>query len=113
MEVAEREWPRYAAYAKNCSMALAETGEYYGTAFVARDMLRIAEALEDDGMLRYLGKTHPPDLSTQTNSSGTSYGTLLGWTFAAMFPEKVERMILDANVNPVQYWSGMYVSTSI
>ena len=31
-------------------------GELLGTAFVARDMLRIAETLDDDGLLRYWGK---------------------------------------------------------
>lgn len=57
MEVAERMWPLFEESASNCSAGLASTGEYYGTAFVARDMLQIVDALEEDGMLRYLGKT--------------------------------------------------------
>lgn len=39
-----------------------ETGEYVGTAFVARDIMRVAEALGEDGMLRYWGETRRPSL---------------------------------------------------
>jgi pimeloyl-ACP methyl ester carboxylesterase len=31
---------------------------------------------------------------------GTSYGTLLGATYATMFPERVQRMVLDAPIDP-------------
>lgn len=110
MVVAERQWPLFQEIASNCSAALANTGQYYGTAFVARDMLQIVNALEEDGMLRYMGKFRRFRQSGYANPPGTSYGTLLGWTFAAMFPDRVDRMILDANVNPIQYWSGMCVS---
>jgi hypothetical protein len=33
-----------------------ETAEYIGTAFTARDMISIVDALEEDGMLRYWGQ---------------------------------------------------------
>ena len=36
-----------------------ETAEYVGTAFVARDMLRVAEAVDEDGLLRYWGMHKP------------------------------------------------------
>lgn len=66
-------------------------GELVGTAFVARDVDAIAQALGEDGMIRYWG---------------FSYGTLLGSTIAAMFPEKIDRMILDGNINPTDYYHG-------
>jgi hypothetical protein len=31
------------------------TAEFIGTAFVARDMMRVAEAVDSDGLLRYWG----------------------------------------------------------
>lgn len=66
-------------------------GELVGTAFVARDIDSIFQALGEDGMIRYWG---------------FSYGTLLGSTIAAMFPEKIDRMILDGNINPTDYYHG-------
>jgi pimeloyl-ACP methyl ester carboxylesterase len=61
-----------------------ETGQYVGTAFTARDMILIAEKLNEDGLLRYYG---------------WSYGTVLGAYTAAVFP---------GNVNPDDYPEGHY-----
>ena len=44
------------ALAESCFENAKDRGELVGTAFVARDMIRIAEALDDDGLLRYWGK---------------------------------------------------------
>lgn len=68
-----------------------EASTLVGTAFAARDVMSIVDALGEDGMIRYWGK---------------SYGTLLGATIAAMFPDKIERMILDGNINPTDYYHG-------
>ena len=35
---------------------------------------------------------------------GFSYGTTLGATAAAMFPDKIERMIIDGVQNPHEYY---------
>ncbi|KIV88713.1 hypothetical protein PV10_08371 [Exophiala mesophila] len=67
-------------------------GELVGTAFTARDVNAVSEAINPDGLIRYWG---------------FSYGTLLGSTIAAMFPEKVDRMILDGNINPTDYYRGL------
>lgn len=82
------------AYNKNQSdlCAGAEYTTLIGTAFVARDINAIAEAIGEDGLIRYLGY---------------SYGTLLGATVAAMFPDKVDKVILDGNINPNDYYRGL------
>ncbi|KAF7504150.1 hypothetical protein GJ744_002619 [Endocarpon pusillum] len=84
-------WDDAESYAEACYSTMNATGELIGTAFVARDMVEIIDALGEDGLLRYWG---------------LSYGTQLGSTFAAMFPERVERMLLDANTNPHDYVVG-------
>ena len=68
-----------------------QAGELLGTAFVARDIKAIFEALGEDSLIRYLG---------------FSWGTLLGVTLAAMFPDKIDRMVLDGNINPTDYYHG-------
>ncbi|RYC57639.1 hypothetical protein CHU98_g8571 [Xylaria longipes] len=60
-----------------------------GTSFTARDAMQIVDAVEEDGLLRYWG---------------LSYGTDLGATLAALFPERVEKLILDGVFNPIQYF---------
>ncbi|MEV6279198.1 alpha/beta hydrolase [Nocardia sp. NPDC051832] len=35
---------------------------------------------------------------------GGSYGTAVGATYATLFPERVDKMVLDANVNPEWEW---------
>ena len=40
---------------------------------------------------------------------GISYGTYLGQILAAMFPDKVERMMLDGVLNPLEYQQGWFV----
>lgn len=89
-------WEESKSYAESCYDSMKETGEYISTAFVVRDMVNILDALGEDGLLRYWG---------------TSYGTQLGATFAAMFPERVERVLLVGNVNPHDYVSGTYYDT--
>lgn len=86
-------WDAAGYIADACYAAMNETGSYITTAFVARDMMRIVDALGEDGFLRYYG---------------WSYGTALGSYVAAMFPDRVESIVLDANVNPYDYQSGTY-----
>ncbi|KAF4976002.1 hypothetical protein F66182_17518, partial [Fusarium sp. NRRL 66182] len=51
--------------------------------------MSIADSVGEDGLLRYWG---------------FSYGTTLGATLVAMFPDKVDKVILDGVQNPHQYY---------
>ena len=43
-----------------CSTEAKSIGELVGTAFTARDMMQIVDALGGDGLLRYWGKEDAP-----------------------------------------------------
>ncbi|KAL4932530.1 alpha/beta hydrolase [Aspergillus undulatus] len=68
-----------------------ERGSLMGTTFVARDIMQVVDAIEEDGLLRYYG---------------ASYGTVIGATLATMFPERIDRMVYDGVVNPHQYFNS-------
>ena len=112
-----------------------ETAEYIGTAFTARDFISVVDALDEDGMLRYWGKSwwsltphafFPSPLPLnflsflslsllpilmRDLSLGFSYGTTLGATLAAMFPERIDKMVIDGVQNPHEYYhEHAYVS---
>lgn len=70
--------------AEGCSRGTGELLGYLDTESAARDMDLIRAALGDD-KLNYLG---------------FSYGTQLGATYAALYPENVGRLVLDGAVNP-------------
>lgn len=53
--------------------------------------MQIVDALGEDGLLRYWG---------------FSYGTALGATVAAMFPKRMDKVVLDGVLNPHQYYAG-------
>lgn len=89
-------WEEAGQIAEVCAASMNETGPLIGTTFTARDMLAIVDALGEDGMLRYYG---------------ISYGTVLGHYFAAMFPDRVERMVLDSNLDPEAYRNGTWANS--
>lgn len=45
-------------------------------------------------------------IAVADNLAGFSYGTALGTTVAAMFPDRMDKIVLDGNLNPSEYWSG-------
>ena len=65
---------------------------FLGTANVARDVDRIRAALGAE-RITYLG---------------VSYGTYLGVAYDAMFPHRVDRMLLDSNVDPAAAWRNTF-----
>jgi hypothetical protein len=50
------QWARASLFTQTCAVSQNETGRYIGTAFVARDHMRVVDALGEDGMLRYWGQ---------------------------------------------------------
>lgn len=85
-----------------CSKANADTeAKYAGSSATAQDMeyfinLNHAQkGLEGQALLNYYG---------------ISYGTALGQTFAALFPDRIRRMVLDGNVYGVQHYTGVLPS---
>ncbi|KAI5889408.1 uncharacterized protein SCHCODRAFT_02634437 [Schizophyllum commune H4-8] len=72
--------------------ALGEQGKtlpYLGTAATVRDMVSLADVL-DPGV-------------NEINYWGFSYGTMLGFTFVNMFPDRVGHVVLDGCMNPILY----------
>ncbi|KAF9475278.1 hypothetical protein BDN70DRAFT_883911 [Pholiota conissans] len=65
---------------------------HINTPNTARDMLSIVEA-HGRSKIQYWG---------------FSYGTILGATFAAMFPDKIERFIIDGVADSEDYYSAMW-----
>ncbi|CAJ0542957.1 Ff.00g003380.m01.CDS01 [Fusarium sp. VM40] len=75
-------WARMQAVAEACYETQQENGRFLSTAFTARDMIKIVDALKEDGKLRYWG---------------ISYGTILGQVAATLFPDRIDRLLLDSN----------------
>ena len=77
-------------------------GYYVTTPAVARDLLTFIEA-----EAKLAG--HAPS-DAKLWSYGVSYGTVIGATFASMFPHRVERMILDGIVDAELYYRNEYTA---
>lgn len=56
-------WANTGAWGNICEVN-DDIGEYIGTAFVARDLMEVVDALDEDGKLRYWGMhPHIPSMS--------------------------------------------------
>ena len=75
---------------EDCAARRAEIVDHASTADVARDMDVIRQALGEEQLSYY----------------GISYGTLLGQTYAAMFPDRVRAMIIDGVLDPIAWTRG-------
>ncbi|KAK7428992.1 hypothetical protein QQZ08_004399, partial [Neonectria magnoliae] len=73
-------------------------GYYVTTPAVAHDLLTFIEAEAEAA-----GQS-PSD--ARLWCYGVSYGTVVGTTFASMFPDRVERMVLDGVVNAEEYYNN-------
>ncbi|RDW68933.1 putative proteinase [Aspergillus mulundensis] len=127
-----RNWQRAMALNPSCSQGISTPlaggdalGEHTNTPPVARDMLEIIErhgewrqkqgleaqqqhkANDLAAQQSILSKTRWHRGQEKLLYWGRSYGTVLGATFAALFPDRVERMVLDAVVDADKYYSGV------
>lgn len=96
----------HGAYGDWCTRALAEnnTARYANTVAVANDMLRYIET-----KARREG-TSPEEAKLWFY--GISYGTILGATYATLFPNRIARMILDGVLDTEEYYTNGW-STSV
>lgn len=84
-----------------CSEAIRHhggAGQYVSTPAVAQDMLSYAQAEQ-----RAAGKN---ESDSQLWYYGVSYGTVLGATFASLFPDYVGRLILDGVLDAEDYYNN-------
>ncbi|KAH7114255.1 hypothetical protein B0J11DRAFT_413600, partial [Dendryphion nanum] len=81
-----------------------------GTTNVAKDMVSIIDAWD-----KWLGSTNADRPYAALRGKllywGVSYGTLLGNTFAAMHPERVGRMLLDAVLDATYYFAPIWANS--
>jgi pimeloyl-ACP methyl ester carboxylesterase len=75
---------------EGCAERRSEIVDHASTADVARDMDVIRQALGEEQLTYY----------------GISYGSLLGQTYAAMFPDRVRALIIDGVLNPIEWTVG-------
>lgn len=110
-EVRQRVWDEAGYIAGNCSERLRDTGDLVGMAFTVRDMFQIVDALGEDGKLRYWGKCEIgcPELRVGGIDQllGISGGTTLGATAAAMFPNRIDKVVLDGVMNAHEYYHSV------
>ena len=88
--------PAVRARAEGIARQCAERGgpdmPFLGTANVARDVDRIRQALGEK----------------RISFLGVSYGTYLGIAYDSMFAGRVDRMLLDSNVDPAAAWRNTF-----
>jgi pimeloyl-ACP methyl ester carboxylesterase len=87
-------------YGKWCSSVYAvnQTAKYAGTVATAQDMLHYIELrAEDKG---------EDAKDAKLFYYGISYGTALGSTFASLYPDRIERMILDGVMDLEDHFNG-------
>jgi pimeloyl-ACP methyl ester carboxylesterase len=90
-------------YGDRCNAAVAngsQYGYYVTSPASANDILAFVEA-----NARAIGK--PPSQAKLWAYAG-SYGSLVGQTFATLFPDRVERMVLDGLINADDYYNNMW-----
>lgn len=93
---------------------------YVSTASVARDIVEIAERVEEhrqggnaapQGSVQYpmrTGRKQPEKKPARVLYWGFSYGTILGNTLASLFPGHIARVVLDGVVDTDDYYGGTW-----
>lgn len=117
---------KYRAEGGHCSKVMKEVLPYVNTPNVARDMVEMVDKIHELRE-REAGKKKPEDQDDEEEDGdddrlelrrvkadktprlqymGFSYGSVLGNYFAALFPERVGRVMLDGVVNTDDYSTG-------
>ncbi|GJE90064.1 alpha/beta hydrolase [Phanerochaete sordida] len=91
-DAVSRLWAKAQVLGSIANQTTARASPYVSTALVARDMLNIMQAHGYDKIQYW----------------GFSYGTILGSTFAAMFPDNVGRLIIDGVADAENYYAGLW-----
>jgi pimeloyl-ACP methyl ester carboxylesterase len=125
------EWARATALGASCSHEEADGGilPYVNTAQVVGDMVEMLEragewrALEVERLLSRAeeGGTEPRQSIIDRTAYhrgleklqywGMSYGTLIGSTFAALYPDRVGRLLIDGVVDPADHYAGGWLTS--
>ena len=85
---AQKAWREaYGAFAKACAANAADILAHLSTADTARDLEQLRRASG----------------GAPLNYWGVSYGTLLGATYANMFPDDIRALVLDGNLSPLAW----------
>ncbi|KAF2662120.1 hypothetical protein K491DRAFT_710077 [Lophiostoma macrostomum CBS 122681] len=96
-------WAQAGAFGDWCTAAHSganDTAKYANTIATAQDMLHYTEVLAASN-----GEDKD---SSELWYYGASYGTVLGSTFASLFPDRVGRIILDGVVDGEDYYQGKW-----
>lgn len=93
------------AFGTWCSRSLGDEARYANTPAVSRDMLHYAELLAES-------KGQPKE-QAKVDFFGASYGSVLGDTFAQLFPDRVGKFIIDANIDGDDYYRGNWSESLI
>ena len=88
-------YPWAANFAQACADTMGEHGRYINTPQTAADMNSILDAVGQDNMVYW----------------GVSYGTLLGQTYATLFPNRSERIIIDGVINQFEWYNDLMQPT--
>ncbi|KAF2727878.1 hypothetical protein EJ04DRAFT_593732 [Polyplosphaeria fusca] len=93
-------WRQSGATAAWCSQTLNATAKYVNTPATARDMLHYAEKLA-------ASQNKNPD-EAKVDYYGASYGSVLGSTFARLYPDRMGRFIMDGIADNSDYYAGTW-----
>ncbi|KAH8887118.1 alpha/beta-hydrolase [Thozetella sp. PMI_491] len=87
---------RAKAFSQTCEGTMGQESilRHSSTTSHARDMLEILDQMGQEKLSYW----------------GFSYGTVLGGTFAAMYPDRVERLVSDGNVDLKEWYFGKYIN---
>ncbi|PTB68357.1 hypothetical protein BBK36DRAFT_1195736 [Trichoderma citrinoviride] len=115
------------ALSMRCEREAGEALRYVNTPSVARDMAEMVDKIDELGKReagpqkaaaaapkpegnnnkpRHGGPEEADDPTPRLQYLGFSYGTVLGNTFASMFPGRVGRMVLDGVADATDYFEG-------